>query len=777
MKSTKTRLIYAFSLFSLMAVQGCGVNDIYIDNGNGVPGGENPPVVNGTMTDYHLSGFVTDTDGNPLSGVSVISGTSQTLTDANGVFSLQSIDVNHARSIVRFEKDGYFPVVKSSDTPGETCQVVMASTIDSDFVETTSFSSTSAQTVATKELSIAFPANAFKVASSGESYSGTVNVNVLHLSPENASFTEMMPGSDLMALRENGEECVLVSYGMANVMLTDKEGNKLQLADGKEAELSCRIPASMTDNAPDEIPLWSFDETRGLWTQELTARKNADGTYSGKASHFSWVNFDDDSDVTYISGVVSNTEGQPLPNIEICINNQLKAYTDENGRYTKRVPSDCTFPVSITSDSYGGYSPVVNISVNPIPKNTIYQLDITLPKLYTAFGRIIYENGDPVKSKYAYTCGLKSFPPKFNLPDGRFFAYLPKDYKGHARLLIDPERGISTSVDFDIPGDRDIDLGDIIINVFDPLPGAPDITAKCQGEDTHYLSVTDPGAFDFAGVIIEDSSLIVINNTDLNNTTPDTNLFMLSVDNYSPSVTEYNNARLVAYDNGKMVMSEENTLTITRDGNIFYFNLSGNGVYASSAASPKEALITVNNVGISHLLTAEWKRNYTPGSQFPAFTPKLATPAPIAMVVSDSEKLGKGGMLFYNGEKPEYDDLRSQAARTNLDLLSDEFEDGYGETAYKKGTDMIMIDFDQYMHPITPDTYSNPGLFTNMFGDGSDDDEDNEVDSQLSVTAFSGGSISFLDIFSGDDYLEMPKKIAGMRKAARKLQRIRKATK
>lgn len=87
-----------------------------------VPGGNvvdpNAPV-NGEMKDASLRGFVTDTQGKPLADVTVISGTHSTVSDKMGSFILTKADVNDERSIVKFEKEGYFSLVRSVKFSGE----------------------------------------------------------------------------------------------------------------------------------------------------------------------------------------------------------------------------------------------------------------------------------------------------------------------------------------------------------------------------------------------------------------------------------------------------------------------------------------------------------------------------------------------------------------------------------------------------------------------------------------------------------------------------------
>ncbi len=55
---------------------------------------------------------------------------------------------------------------------------------------------------------------------------------------------------------------------MAAVELTGTSGELLQIATGKKATLTLSIPSSLAASAPATIPLWFFDEAKGLWKEE-----------------------------------------------------------------------------------------------------------------------------------------------------------------------------------------------------------------------------------------------------------------------------------------------------------------------------------------------------------------------------------------------------------------------------------------------------------------------------------------------------------------------------
>ncbi|CAN5458464.1 hypothetical protein BH09PSE6_BH09PSE6_03710 [soil metagenome] len=99
-----------------------------------------------------------------------------------------------------------------------------------------------------------------------------------------------------------GTTTPIVSFGTVQFMLGE-DGNRLQLAPGKTATIELPLMANRKLDGSavavgDVIPLWSLDETTGLWAQEGTGTVVANAASpSGLAmravvSHFTWWNCD-----------------------------------------------------------------------------------------------------------------------------------------------------------------------------------------------------------------------------------------------------------------------------------------------------------------------------------------------------------------------------------------------------------------------------------------------------------------------------------------------------
>ena len=78
------------------------------------------------------------------------------------------------------------------------------------------------------------------------------------------------------------------------------------------------IPASLQGEAPAAIPLWSLDETKGLWKEEGHATRQ--GTeYIGTVSHFSFWNCDAPFPILDFTGIIRNQQGVNMDGAEVVI--------------------------------------------------------------------------------------------------------------------------------------------------------------------------------------------------------------------------------------------------------------------------------------------------------------------------------------------------------------------------------------------------------------------------------------------------------------------------
>ena len=130
---------------------------------------------------------------------------------------------------------------------------------------------------------IKLPADALLDAN-GQPPSGpvTLNMHTYNL------LTERLVG-DMSALETSGRPVALRSIGAVSAEFSDAQGNAYNLAPGKKATLSLRLPPG--DSYKGSVPLWWYDTQQGVWRAEGAATVR-DGLIMGEVSHFSQWNAD-----------------------------------------------------------------------------------------------------------------------------------------------------------------------------------------------------------------------------------------------------------------------------------------------------------------------------------------------------------------------------------------------------------------------------------------------------------------------------------------------------
>ena len=380
------------------------------------PDDPEPPV----EQNIDLQGRVKDVDGNPISGVRVFTGNINATTGNDGTFNLQRVNVIDGLAVIRFEKSGYFTLTRSGIKKDEMfIEAVLYPKSNSNISQQTTFSASGAATLTVPAgMKIELPASSLASAD-GSAYTGSVNADVLYLDPNDKNFASMMPGGNLTAIRSNDSEAMLVSWGMVDVNLTDNSGNPLQIKNGSSAELTFPIPAGMENNPPPTIPLWHFDENKGIWIETGIATLQGD-LYVGAVTHFSWINLDVPEERVTIKGRVVDCENQPVPGIFVEIG-QTTAVTDRDGYYSAYAPENTSFEVKITAN---GSTDSKVVPGNQAGGSTYTVADLSLKTCDVKItGRVIGCDNQPVSDVLVKIGDISAITKS----DGSYSAFVSKD--------------------------------------------------------------------------------------------------------------------------------------------------------------------------------------------------------------------------------------------------------------------------------------------------------------------------------------------------------------
>jgi len=294
-------------------------------------------IINGT-----IFGRVYDENENPVPDATVKYDGKTFTTDEDGRFFITDESLDKEGTFFTVEADGYFKGSRTLYPQDGSVNYAYVQLLALD--EIGSFNASDGGQIDGQDgIGITFSPNSIQSAN-GSLYSGQVFVAAKWLDPTADNIGEIMPGS-LVGLNAQVEEVALVSYGMMAVELYGENGEKLNIASGNTATLSFPVPQELLNNAPQTIPLWSFeDEQYGIWAEEGSAILQ-NGKYIGDVSHFSFWNCDAPFPLVYIEGQVVTQDGTPLANTIITVfpdgsNSGRFGNTDNEGFFAGKMPKD-----------------------------------------------------------------------------------------------------------------------------------------------------------------------------------------------------------------------------------------------------------------------------------------------------------------------------------------------------------------------------------------------------------------------------------------------------
>ncbi|MCU7551535.1 hypothetical protein OCK74_20610 [Chitinophagaceae bacterium LB-8] len=320
-----------------------------------------------------------DENGLPVKGASVTAGESNTVTDIDGNFHFTNIRLNSSTGYIKVVKQGYFLgsrtiATKPNSTHFAEIELIPKKTAGK-------FVAAAGGTITVPNGgSVLFETNSIINGATQIAYAGEVTVAAHFINPSAVNFSATMPG-DLRGITTNNQESALQSFGMLVVELSGSGGEQLQLAAGKTATLTFPIPASLLAQASPTIPLWYFDEAKGLWAEEGSATKQGNN-YIGKVSHFSFWNVDKPYPLINFEAVIMDENEQLLPQTKVEIRMQGDSastsgsgYTDINGKVSGKIPANQKLQLNI----YNKCNQIVqSLPIGPFSGNTNFET-ITVP--------------------------------------------------------------------------------------------------------------------------------------------------------------------------------------------------------------------------------------------------------------------------------------------------------------------------------------------------------------------------------------------------------------
>ena len=300
---TSMPIVLLFALgFSLQFLQSCRKSST---NGTSIPYDNSKTVITSIM------GFVTDESGALIDGATITTGGYTTLSDANGYFHFDNITTpSHATTVLVSKGNTYFKGSRTIAVNANQKHVVKVSLIAKG-VPATFVAANGGNVSFANGLALSFPAGGIVNESTGLAYNGQVYVYAHKIDPTTETGMNTMPG-DLRGVTANGgEERLLQSFGMMVAELYSVDGKLLQIKSGFEATMTLAVPTSLQASAPATIPLWYFDDAKGVWVEDGVAYLTG-GTYVGKVKHFSFWNCDTPAAAIDLEMTLVDQNGTPL---------------------------------------------------------------------------------------------------------------------------------------------------------------------------------------------------------------------------------------------------------------------------------------------------------------------------------------------------------------------------------------------------------------------------------------------------------------------------------
>jgi len=354
-----------------------------------------------TVYEIEVIGLISDQDGNPLIDAELLFGGQSKKTNVLGHFSFSNVSADSRNAVLAVSADGYI-------TAHRLITVLSPNRINLNIILTPEPNAQSFDAETGKVVDVSdnaritfFPEG---IVTGNERYNGEVFIKAYHLAKDDEDLFQKLPG-DLIGIDAEQELKILDTYGMLYVTMEDEQGNELQPDPQTKALLSIDIPEAFVSSAPSEIPLWFFDEARGVWIEDGFAQKNGN-SYEGTVSHFTWWNID----IPYgrLITVCLQTEdvstAAPLSNQDILFSADGVQFgiqrTNNDGELCLNLPADVEISLQLATDcEYNSEAMIGPFNANQ--ENVIVQLGTNEAGTIEISGNVSDCNGEAINEAIA----------------------------------------------------------------------------------------------------------------------------------------------------------------------------------------------------------------------------------------------------------------------------------------------------------------------------------------------------------------------------------------
>ena len=350
-----------------------------------------------------IQGRVLDETGSPVANITVKSFDASTVTSIDGEFRFDNVNLEKTDAYVYAEAAGYYNTGKTFNPQTSNIGFTEIQLIRKDKIKSVPATSPGLITFEANN-TIQLPENGVINKTQKTAYSGEISIFASYLSPSALKNSSIRPGGNY-GYDRSGKKKTLRPYGMLAIELEGTGGEQLQLANGKTAVIKIAIPASMASAAPATIPLWYFDEEKGIWKEEGTATKQGD-VYVGVVNHFSFWSADLPEEMVNLSLQLKNVESLPFSfcTIRISETGNDSSYiflsTDSSGSVSTAVPTNKELRMRL----YNNCGELKNFIFPPMQEDRnmgVLTVDAPTLTVATLRGKLTTCNGAPLVNGYA----------------------------------------------------------------------------------------------------------------------------------------------------------------------------------------------------------------------------------------------------------------------------------------------------------------------------------------------------------------------------------------
>jgi len=419
-----------------------------------------------------LYGTVMDESDAPMVNAEVelqtVEGTQSTTTDEYGQFEFFDVRVKGPSAFVKVSAPGKFDGFRRANVIKNSLNYTEIKMLDYQIVGTIN-ANEGGSVSTTSGAEVRLPADAV-VNQNGQAYNGIISVAMQWIDPTAEDLYQRIVG-DLSGIDIEGNEVVLGTFGMMAVELLDNQGNELQIAEGSNAALTWPVPSERLSDAPQTIPVWSYDENLGTWIEEEIAVQDGN-TFVGDVSHFSYWNLDWKGPNITLTGQVTynGSTGNILSTFRVTVHSPLfgerGGFINADGNFQfYRFPANEVFDLKIRNicgnvvyqQTYGPYSQDTDLGTIDVMSNSVQEVLVS--------GVAVDCDNNPIEDAFVQlVVDSSSYYTGTTAADGSFEFLLP--YCGTTTtaevFIFDPATNlVSAPQSVDITSTNPVDLGNI----------------------------------------------------------------------------------------------------------------------------------------------------------------------------------------------------------------------------------------------------------------------------------------------------------------------------